>query len=311
MKPRVIWHQPGTVADWIERFVAERNQPGGRKLGPSHAYTLKQVQRAAIGAKHHTELKPVDFIAHCKARRAAGVQPQTIHQDMTYLFGVLKYAFEIWGIESAEEACKAYRMAKPQLVKQQLIAKSQPRTRRPTPDELERLLSYFEQPPKKANANFIPMVPIVKFSYLSARRISETCRITWGDVNHEKRTCIVRDLKNPNGKGFHDEFPLLGEAWDIVMAQPRLRPDDPTERIFPYNPKSCGAKYTRAKNELGIENLHLHDNRRECVSRLFETGYSVPEAQKMSLHRNPTILLKNYTALKPEDLHRGPASKRQ
>ena len=296
----------GSIAMLIEKFMAERTQPGARGLGLSHAYTLRRIQRSPIGLKMLAEVKAVDYLNHCKARKADGTQPQTIAQDMTYLSGTLKYAFEIWEQADAELALDAYRKAKPQLVKEQLIAKSMPRDRRPTPDELERLLAYFSLPAKKPRKDVIPMVPIVKFSYLSARRISETCRITWADLNHEKRTCIVRDLKNPKGKGFHDEFPLLGEAWDIVMAQPRV-----SDRIFPHNPKSCGAKYTIAKNVLGIKGLHLHDNRRECCSRMFEAGFSVPEVQKMSLHRNATILLKNYTSLPPESLHLGPASKRQ
>ena len=305
MKPRIQWYAPGSVAALLEAFVAERNQPGARGLGLSHAYTLRMLQRSSIGGKLVGELRAVDYLNHCKARKAAGTQPQTIAQDMTYLSGALKYAFEIWERPEAEAGLDAYRKAKPQLIKEQLIAKSMPRDRRPTQDELDRLLAYFSQAPKKSRGDIIPMVPIVKFSYLTARRISETCRITWADLNHEKRTCVVRDLKNPKGKGFHDEFPLLGEAWDIVMAQPRTG-----ARIFPFNPKSCGAKYTLAKNALGIEGLHLHDNRREAVSRLFEQGFSVPEVQKMSLHKNATILLKNYTALKPEHLHLGPASKR-
>jgi hypothetical protein len=82
------------------------------------------------------------------------------------------------------------------------------------------------------------------------------------------------------------------------------------ERIFPHNPKSCSAKYTLAKRALGIVGLRLHDNRRHAISGLFEQGFNVPEVQKVSLHKNPTILLKTYVALKPEDLHRGPASKR-
>src|SRR5678815_2352612 len=91
------------------------------------------------------------------------------------------------------------------------------------------------------------MVPIIRMSVLTARRISETCRPRWSDIDHEKRTCLVRDLKNPKGKGFHARFPLLGEAYDIVMAQPR---HDGEDRIFPFNPKSVGARYTAMKNKL-------------------------------------------------------------
>src|SRR5690349_12503659 len=221
LKVRKAVTTEGTLAWLIECFIRDRNQPGGRVLGLSHQYTLRMLQRSAIGRKMLASLKAVDFLNHCKTRKAAGTLPQTITQDMTYGSGAIKYGVEILEIDGAEVAYAAYRKAIPQLKKEQLIAKSQPRDRRPTPDELERLLAHFALPPKKAVKGFIPMVPIVKFSYLAGRRISETCRITWDDLDIEKRTCKVRDLKNSKGKGFHDTFPLLGEAWDIVMAQPR------------------------------------------------------------------------------------------
>ncbi len=301
-KPRI---KIGSIAYMIEQFIADRNQPGGRSIGLSHFYTLRTVQKSPIGSKMLNEVRAADYLNHCKMRKAAGVTPQTIAHDIGYLSGAIKYGVEILETKDADLAYAAYRKAIPQLKKEQLIGKSMPRDRRPTPEELERLLAYFAIEPKKPRANIIPMVPVVRFSYLAGRRISETCRILWADIDMEKRTCMVRDLKNAKGKGFHDTFPLLGEAWDIVMAQPKVG-----ERIFPYNAKSCGAKYTIAKNKLGIVNLRLHDNRRECFSRMFEAGFGVPEVQILSLHRNPTILLKNYTALKPEDLHKGPASKR-
>lgn len=294
-----------TSVGWlIQRRIEEAAQPGRKKQGASHGYTLKRLQKAPIGGKAFAKLKAMDFINHCEMRRGAGIKPQTIMQDMTYLSGVLKHAFEIWEIPEAEDAWKAYRKAKPQLMKEQLIAKSQPRERRPTLEELERLYAYFEEQGKHKNTR-LPMRAIAEFQVHSGRRISETCRLLWSDLDTEKRICLVRDLKNPKGKGFHDSFPLLGRAWDIVMAQPRT-----SDRIFPHNAKSCGASYTRAKKILGIKGLRMHDSRRECISRLFEAGYNVPEVARVSLHRNPTQLLGTYTRLKAEDLHKGPAAKR-
>lgn len=297
----------GTLAALIERFIVESRQPGARKLGDSYGYTLRRLQRAPIAAKQHTALKPLDFIDHCKARRASGVLPQTILQDMTALCGVLRHAAEVW--EMPDTGLAAYRKAKPLLMRQQLIAKAQSRDRRPSADEIERLLAHFDEQAKDPRTK-VPMRTIVEFSLVSARRISETCRLRWGDVDAEKRLCLVRDLKNPKGKGFNDSFPLLGRAWDLVMAQPRRDPNDPDERIFPYNAKTCIARYVLAKKKLGIKGLRLHDSRREAISRMFEQGYNVPEVAKLSLHRNPSLLLKTYTSLRPEDLHLGPAAKR-
>jgi integrase len=154
------------------------------------------------------------------------------------------------------------------------------------------------------------MVDIILIQVLTTRRISETMRLKWGDVNHEDRTCIVRDLKDPKRKKGNDAvFPLLGKAWDLVMEQPRLT-NDPNERIFPYNHRTVIAKFVEAKKDLGIKNLHLHDLRREGASRLFEAGYDVQEVMMMTLHKTPIMLLRVYTKLKPADMHLGPAKRR-
>lgn len=303
-KPRIKY---GTVAWMIERFITESNQPGGKPLMGSHLYTLKRMKIAPLGAVAHLALKPLDFIDHCKARKAKGIKPPTINHDMNAVSGVLRHAVEVW--EMPDHGLEMYRKAKPLLKRQQLVSKSQPRDRRPTIDELDQLYALALKEDARPK-NKILMAPIVKFQYLSARRIGETCRLRRGDVDLENRTCLVRDLKNPKGKGFHGRFPLLGEAWDIVVERLKVIPDDPDARLFPYISASVQAKYIAMKHTLGIKGLRLHDSRREAISRLFEQGYGVPEVAQVSLHRNPTQLLGTYTRLKPESLHAGPAAKR-
>lgn len=297
----------GSIAWMIEKFIVEHDQPGGRQLGLSRRYTLRMLQRSAIGGIQYDALTPLDIINHCKMRKASGIQPQTINQDSTYLSGVLKHAVEVW--EMGEAPLAVYIKAKAQLKRQQLICKSVARTRRPTPEEFASLLALAAEDDQRPK-NKILMVPIIKFQGIAARRISETCRLTRKDVDVIKRICLVRDLKNPKGKGFHDWFPLLEGAWEIVEQRLKEIPEGPDERLFPYNAKSIEARFTKMKHKLGIKNLRLHDLRRESISKLFEQGFSVPQVAKVSLHRNPTQLLGTYTSLPPEDLHKGPAGNR-
>jgi site-specific recombinase XerD len=65
--------------------------------------------------------------------------------------------------------------------------------------------------------------------------------------------------------------------------------------------------FPRAKNALGIEDLHFHDLRHEGVSRLFEQGYQIHEVALMSGHRDWKMLAR-YTQLKAKDLHRRPVN---
>jgi len=98
----------------------------------------------------------------------------------------------------------------------------------------------------------------------------------------------------------HQTIPLLGEAFDIVDAQPRTAPF-----VFPYNHESVSAAFERACDTLGIEDLRFHDLRHEGVSRLFELGYSAMEVMMVSGHRDVNSL-KRYLQISPERLHEGP-----
>ena len=73
------------------------------------------------------------------------------------------------------------------------------------------------------------------------------------------------------------------------------------EEVFPYNPKSVGAAFTRACHYLEIEGLHFHDLRHEATSRLFEKGYSIQEVAQFTLHESWSSL-KRYTHLRPENV---------
>lgn len=149
-------------------------------------------------------------------------------------------------------------------------------------------------------ATNIPFNDILEFSILSCMRIGEICRIQWSDVDENNRSVVVRDRKDPRKKtGNHMSVPLLGGAWDILMAQPRTE-----ERIFPFEPRSVTAGFQRVRNALGIEDLRYHDLRREGASRLFEKGFAVHEVAQVTGHRNLNTLWRVYTELYPESLHK-------
>lgn len=314
MAKRTPTYAPGTIADWIEKYIFDRSKPGGRQIQYSHACSLKTVRRGNIGPIHHTALKAVDLLDHCKARIASGTKPQTVAHDIGYLGGVLKYAMEIWEIPTAEQAYKAYKKALPQLKREQLIGKSQPRDRLPTDEELAQLRGLFqEQHARNAalpHAGYIDMELVMDAELVTGRRISELCRIERQHVNVEDRTCWIYNLKNAGGKGYHAEFALIEGAWELFERRLAEIPAAPTARLFPFNPKSCGAKYTIAKNTLGIVGLRMHDNRAACFTRLLDRGYSAIQVQKgVSLHKGDGKMLRDhYLRIKAKDLHRGPAS---
>jgi integrase len=145
------------------------------------------------------------------------------------------------------------------------------------------------------------MQVIMGFAIHSARRQAEICRLEWADLDSSARTGIVRDAKHPRAKiGNHRQFKFTPEAWGIVQSQPRT-----SECIFPYNPKSVGAAFTRACGILGISDLRFHDLRHEATSRLFERGYAIHEVAQFTLHESWNEL-KRYTHPDPRHVRELP-----
>lgn len=290
------------VKELIDRFCNEMNgaegQQGIKPLGVSHLYCLRRLQRAPIAEKQAHELKKHDIIEHVKARRAEGICGATAMHDITFLRGVLQYAPSAWD-DCEDVSAAAITAALPVLNKHGMIGKSTPRKRRPTDDELARLIEYLTEQDKRST---VKVVPCLIFALASTRRRGEICRMQWGDIDWEKRTYMVRDLKHPTMKaGNHVTFPLFDELAEIIKRQPR-RTDSPTERVFPYNDKSLGARYTLAKKALGIVDLRFHDNRREAISRYLKL-LPPHEVRLISGHRNTIILEKVYDGRGATDLH--------
>lgn len=303
-------HQEGTVAWVIERMIQDiAAQPNTMKqLGTTHLYGLRAIQRMPIAAAVASSIKRQDIIEFAKWRRQ-DVGPATANQTLSMLAGAFKYAASTWDdCEDVANGVAAIEAAKTFLTKHGLVSKSVPRKRVPTDEELARLLAYYAEHPGRV----IRMPDVIAFALVSTRRIGEICRIIHGDIDWDRKDdsgnptpmYMVRDLKHPKKKlGNHKWFPLFPELAEIIRRQPRLDPNDPNERVFPFNSRSASASYYEAKKALGIQNLRFHDNRREAITRWLDK-FPPHKVKLISGHETTHILERVYDAQDPQDLHK-------
>ncbi len=319
-------------AERVERELAEQRGRGGRDLdrrplaevfawyrqamagvnaiSATQAGNLRRLEEG-LGSVIAGELAAKDIMEHVRRRRSgehelpSGLKAPpcggaTMTVELSFLAGVLKLAKSLGKVSVGHEPVLEARTG---LRHWKLVAKSRKRDRRPTTEELDRLHAYFQA---GAWRSTIPMSDIVEFAIATGRRESEITRLLWSDIDPLKQTAVIRDVKHPRKKdGNHKCFPLLGTAWKIVEGQARKPGED---RVFPYNSESIGTAFTRACKNLGIKDLRFHDLRHEAASRLFEDGYGIEEVAMVTLHESWTDL-KRYTQVRPESLHRGPASR--
>lgn len=278
-----------TIRALIERYIHEVSSLSS--WGASKAFDLKRLAASDLGDLDATTLTVSQIIDFVRTRRLEGAGPATAGNDLIWLRTVIKAARALWGIPAALQAVND---AAEHCRLMGLTAKSRQRERRPTAEELEQLRDYFGRRDNRAE---IPMLDIMEFALLSARRQDEITRIKWANLRESDHTVLVEDLKHPRYKtGNSRRAKLLLEAWEVIQRQPRT-----SEFIFPYKGKSIGAAFTRACHVLAIKDLRFHDLRHEATCRLFERGYAIQEVMMFTLHES-WATLKRYTHLNAGDV---------
>lgn len=285
-------YEETTVYDLIDRYL---NHPKlSEQLGRTKYHVLKALKNYDIANKIVSQLTSQDLVDHCNFRLSepSKPQPQTVYHDITYLLSVVKVAKQIFNIN----ASTAYHdNAIETLVKLKLIGRSKKRERRISKVELNLMIGELEKRQNHRSAK-IPYLDILNISLLTAMRVGEICNLLWTDIDHEYKTIIIRDRKDPKNKAGNDsEIPLLGDAYEIIMKQKDKIDREQPNKIFPYNKNSVSAGWQRVRNKLEIPDLRYHDLRREAASRLFEKGYPVEIVSKITGHKNINILLNVYT----------------
>lgn len=259
-----------------------------KPYGKTKMANLKRIKRM-LGDVMLPALTFERLVTFVEDREVAGAGGVTIGMDIAEIATVLRSCKRQYNYDFEP---KLFTEVREYMSDNGLDPKSTRRDRRPTEEELMKLRKHFDEKPRQQ----IPMSTIIDFAVASAMRASEITRIKWSDVDFVKKTVIIRDRKHPRKK--RDQVvPLIGKAWDIVMAQPRT--DD---RIFPYDAKTFSTIFPRAVKACRIIDLRFHDLRHEGASRLFERGYDIPRVAMVTGHMD-WKMLERYTQLRPEDLH--------
>lgn len=273
------------LADVIEQYELETK----RELGRTKKQVLKSIRESDLGKRRCSEATSPVLVAWAQ-ELGEEREPQTVGNYVSHLASVFAIARPAWGYPLDQQAMADARAV---MAKLQLTARSGERDRRPTLDELDKLLEHFTRQ-RQHRPDTMPMDALTVFCLFSTRRIDEACRIEWErDLDQARCGVWVRDMKHPGEKIGNDVFVTLpAEAMQVILAQPRT-----ATRIFPYNSKSASTAFTRATAFLRIEDLHMHDLRHEGISRLFELGWTIPQVATVSGHRT-WASLKRYTHIR-------------
>lgn len=278
-----------TVAQAIAKYIEENELV--RDMGRTKRWCLQAIARTWLGEMQAHDVTSQVLVDYAQRRmREDGVQAATVGNDLAHLGAVFSVAQPAWGyaLDPAE-----MRNARAVLKSMGIVGPSKERDRRPTLDELDAILSYYEEM-KARRQQEIDMLRVVVFALFSTRRQEEITRISFDKIDEENRRTLITDMKNPGQKWGNDVWCRVpDEAWRVMKSVPGSVGRLP----FPYNSRSISSSFTRACKFLGIDDLRFHDLRHEGISRLFEMDWDIPQVASVSGHRNWNSM-RRYTHLK-------------
>jgi integrase len=271
------------LSDAIDKYLATSK----KKIGRTKAQVLESIKGMDIANKRCSEITPTDIVSLAQELHDGGRQPSTVMNYISHLQAVFTVAKPAWGFELDPQAMVGAQAVCRRLG---LTSKSRQRDRRPTLDELDKLMAHFGTVESRRTGN-LPMQRIVAFAIFSTRRQDEITRIAWKDL--EPGRVLVRDMKHPGDKIGNDTWcDLVPEAERIIKVMKEVE-----KEIFPFATDTISASFTRACKFLEIDDLHFHDLRHDGISRLFEMGWNIPHVAAVSGHRSWQSL-KRYTHLR-------------
>lgn len=293
LAPKAVLGRVVLVSDLIDTYRKLREKSRPIEDTANEHYMLKTLERY-LGKLDAARLSPADLVAYAQARKDEdGAGPYTVNMDISKLGTVLRLA----GVQLKITLPDVVGQARPLLSHMHLIGGGGKRERRPSEDELMRLVEWLEVNRGRVYAD------AVRFAVMTAMRRGEIVRLARADLDAQKKLVLVRNRKDPRKKVGNDQWvPLLNGAWELVQAQPVV---DDEPRIFPVHEQTLSKYFREACVALSIPDLHFHDLRHEGISRLFEQGFDIPRVALVSGHKSWNNL-KRYAQLRPEDLHRGP-----
>jgi integrase len=260
-----------TLAHLLERYAGSV-VPRKRSADREH-YMLRIILRHPLSRVSLHRLIPAE-IAKYRDERLAVVTGSTVRRELAIVRHCIQVARNEWGFVLPSNPVDQVKLPAP----------NNPRERRASTSELERLLEACEA---KGNQR---LSGVIQLAVETGMRRSELLGMRWADIDLEARTVFLRKTKNDHPR----TVPLSPRAIEIIRAMPRVG-----DMVFPVSANALRLAWERLRHRAGVSGLRFHDLRHEAVSRFFEKGLNMPEVAAISGHRDPRMLMR-YTHPKAE-----------
>lgn len=263
---------------WTFRHAMERyaKEESVKKRGARwEIIRLKKLCRHPIADKYLQDLTPEDFKSWMSDQR--DLSPSSILRELQVMSGVLECAIDEWEWLDENPIKKVKKPRKPQ-----------PRDRRISDDEIERVLAALDFKDEGEAKNSRQEIAVAFLLAIeTAMRQGELWGLEWDRVDLERQFVRLPMTKN----GYRRDVALSSRAVELLgYLKPKKRGS-----VFSIPQASAGTIFRRALKLAEIEDLTFHDTRHEAISRLARK-LKVLDLARMVGHRDPRSLMIYYNA---------------
>jgi integrase len=221
------------------------------------------IKRHPISSRIVEQLSAEDLAAF-RDTRLGEVRPATVLRQLRVILHTLKVASDEWGWVVPLTEVRKVRLPRV-LVRH---------TDRVTDQEFSKFLSFANECCRGELAF------VARLALSTAMRRGELLALDWSDIELEQRFALVRMSKNGHAR----KVPLSRAA--IETLSEKLCRQGP---VIKLSANAVKLAFARVRKQAGTT-FRFHDLRHEAISRLFELGLTVPEAQLVSGHRTMSQL---------------------
>lgn len=271
------------VKDLLERYLRDYSAPNKAALTHRRDRSLAAHLLRAFGDVPLDQLRPARLAEYKASRRAQGIAPKTLNDELGLLCHAYKLAIMEWEWATENPVLK--------------IAKEKVRNnieRWLTAEEEQRLLAV--SPPW--------LQELIMFALHTGMRRGEILKLQWSHVDLARRTLTILEQKN----GSRDTLPVNDTAMGILLARAAVR--GKADAVFVN-----GAGHSRearnllrafypAMRKAGITRFRFHDLRHTFATRLIQAGVDVYTVQKLGRWKTISMVLR-YAHHQPESLRGG------
>jgi len=166
-----------TLSIVIDRYTDESI----KKIGRTKAQVLRAIKNYDIANKKCSKITRTDLVGLANELMIK-VAPSTVGNYLSHLAAVFAVAKPAWAYQLDQTAMKdAFVVAK----RLGIASKSCERDRRPSLEELDKIMEYFGERLKR-RPSCIPMQKVIGFAIFSTRRLEEIARISRKDLERKE-----------------------------------------------------------------------------------------------------------------------------